>query len=381
MISYGKQTISEDDISAVVNVLKSDFLTQGPAVEEFEDALAKYCGVKYCVVVANGTAALHLAVSALELPKGSHGITSTNTFVASANSMLYSGLIPIFSDINPKTYNVNLDTLKKVITEKTMLFIPVHFAGQPCEMDEIKEFANSRGIKIIEDASHAIGSSYCNGDRVGSCKNSDATVFSFHPVKTITSGEGGAITTNDESLYQKLLLLRNHGITKDKKLLKNNPGPWYYEMHDIGFNYRLSDLHATLGNSQLKRIEVFKNKRRELVNRYNKAFANVPEITVPYERYGVESCFHLYVVKIDYNSWGTSRSKFMNHLFTKGIGTQVHYIPVHTQPYYIKNFNTKYQDCPNAMDYYSQALSLPLYPNLSNTEQDFITEEILKYAK
>ena len=379
MISYGRQSISEEDIQEVVRALRSDFLTQGPKVKEFEDSISNYTGSKYCVAVANGTAALHLAVAALDLPKGSEGITSTNTFTASANSMIYSEITPVFADIDSNTYTVTATTLKAKITEKTKLFIPVHFAGQPCNMKEIKKIADTKNIRIIEDAAHAIGSSYSDGDRVGSCKYSDMTIFSFHPVKTITTGEGGAITTNNEDLYRKLLLLRSHGITKTDQDLSQNPGPWYYEMQSLGFNYRLSDIHAALGISQMKRLGEFKERRREIVAKYNNAFNAVEWIVTPYESEGVDSCFHLYVVQIDFVKIGTTRSEYMKRMFTKGIGTQVHYIPVHTQPFYRDKFGTGNSNCPVAMKYYSKALSLPLFPNMTDQEQDYIIKEVIAW--
>ena len=381
MISYGRQSISEEDIQAVVKTLRSDFLTQGPKVNEFEDSISNYTGAKYCVAVANGTAALHLGVAALDLPEGSEGITSTNTFTASATSMVYSGIKPVFADIDSKTYTVTVKTLEAKITEKTKLFIPVHFAGQPCDMKEIKRIADTKNIRIIEDAAHAIGSSYSDGDRVGSCKYSDMTIFSFHPVKTITTGEGGAITTNDEELYKKLLLLRSHGITKNPESLKKNPGPWYYEMQSLGFNYRLSDIQAALGISQMNRLGEFKERRREIVAKYNNAFNAVDWIVRPYESERVDSCFHLYVVQIDFAKIGTTRSEYMKRLLTNEIGTQVHYIPVHTQPFYREKFGTGDRDCPVAMKYYSKALSLPLFPDMTDQEQDYIIKEVIAWRK
>lgn len=380
MISYGRQSINEEDINAVVQTLRSDFLTQGPAVKEFEQSIAQYCGAKYCVAVANGTAALHMAVAALNISEGRQGITSTNTFTASATSMVYSGLKPVFADIDPDTFIITPETLKAKMTKDTSLFIPVHFAGQPCNMKEIKELADPKDIHIIEDAAHAIGSSYSDGDKVGSCKYSDMTIFSFHPVKTITTGEGGAITTNDKELYKRLLLLRSHGITKDPEVLGKNPGPWYYEMQSLGFNYRMNDIQASLGVSQMKRLDEFKEKRRKLVSRYNNVFKDYDWITTPYEKGDVDSCFHLYVVQIDFESVGIDRGKFMEKLFKKGIGTQVHYIPVHTQPFYRKNYGTNPDYCPVAMKYYSKALSLPLYPDMTETEQKYVIEQIKNLA-
>ncbi|MDP3014641.1 MAG: aminotransferase class I/II-fold pyridoxal phosphate-dependent enzyme, partial [Candidatus Subteraquimicrobiales bacterium] len=279
-IPYGKQWIDEDDIKAVEEVLKSDFLTQGPKIAEFEKAICRYTGAKYCVAAANGTAALHLAVLALEIKRGSEGITSPITFVASANALIYGGLRPIFADIDEKTYNIDPTEIKKRITLKTKVLIPVHFAGQSADMAEISKIAKSKDLLIIEDAAHAIGSRYADGAKIGSCGYSDMTTFSFHPVKTITTGEGGAITTNSGKLYKRLLLLRTHGITKDEKELSQTPGPWYYEMQALGYNYRLTDIQAALGISQLKKLDKFKFRRREIVEAYNKAFSSLPSITI-----------------------------------------------------------------------------------------------------
>jgi len=381
MISYGRQSISDDDIQTVVNTLRSDFLTQGPTVLEFEKAIAKACNAKFCVALSNGTAALHLAVSALELPSGSQGITSTNTFTASATSMVYCGVEPVFADIDSETYLITPQTLKSKMTDKTSLFTPVHFAGQPCDMKAIKRLADTQNIRIIEDAAHAIGSSYADGDRVGSCLYSDMTIFSFHPVKTITTGEGGAITTNNEVLYQRLLALRSHGITKDPELLQKNPGPWYYEMQSLGFNYRMCDIQAALGVSQMKRLNSFRTRRKKIVERYNDAFKNLRAFKTPYEAEGLDSCFHLYVPQIDFNELGISRTEYMQKLYNEGVGTQVHYIPVHTQPFYKNNFGTKESDCPIAMEYYSKALSLPLYPSMSDEDQEYVISRIIECHK
>ena len=381
MISYGRQSITEEDIQEVVKTLTSDFLTQGPKVKEFEKSISDYCGAKYCVAVANGTAALHLAVVALNIPEGRQGITSTNTFTASATSMVYSGIKPVFADIDPDTFNVTTETLKAKITKDTSLFIPVHFAGQPCNMEEIKKLAVTQNIRIIEDAAHAIGSSYADGDRVGSCRYSDMTIFSFHPVKTITTGEGGAITTNDEDLYKRLLLLRSHGITKDINILEKNPGPWYYEMQSLGFNYRMSDIQAALGVSQMKRLDIFKARRKEIIAKYNDAFKGMRAFKTPVERKGLDSCFHLYIAQIDFEELGTSRSDYMKNLFSHDIGTQVHYIPVHTQPFYKEKYDTENDDCPVAMNYYSHALSFPLYPDMTEKDQNYVIESIMSWHK
>lgn len=367
-LSYGKQWIEQDDIDAVVETLKSDYMTQGPKVSEFEEALCRETGAKYAVAVANGTAALHLAVLALELEAGSEGITSPNTFTASSNCMAYCGVRPRFADISPKTYCVTPETLSEKISDKTRLLIPVHFAGQAADMVGISELAKEKGLRVIEDAAHAIGSTYADGSPVGICKYSDMTIFSFHPVKVLTTAEGGAVTTNDDALYEKLCLLRTHGITKNPDVMAQNPGPWYYEMIDLGFNYRITDLQCALGITQLSKLGRFKDRRREIVAAYNEAFAETEWLTTPFEREGLSSAFHLYVLLIDFQKIGKSRAEVMAELREKKIGTQVHYIPVHLQPYYQKTYGTRPGDFPIAEDYYEHCLSIPLYPKMSDED-------------
>jgi len=377
MIGYGHQYIDDADIEAVVSVLKSDFLTQGPFVTKFEQEICKITGAKYCVSVSNATAGLHIAVAALGLGYDAEGITTPNTFLASSNSMVYNHVKPVFADINPVSYNIDPADVEKHVTEKTKLLIPVHFAGLPCEMDKISAIAQKHNLRIIEDAAHAIGSQYADGSYVGNCKYSDMTVFSFHPVKTITTGEGGAVTTNDEALCQKLLMLRSHGTTKNENLLTKNPGPWYYEMQALGFNYRMTDMQAALGYSQLQKLDFFKKRRREIVAAYNKAFAGMQHLKTPVEPENVSSCFHLYAVQIDFSALGKSRTRVMQELRNKGIGTQVHYIPVHTQPFYKNTFGYKDGDYPVAEKYYEQELSLPLYPGMSDED----VENVIKAVK
>ena len=376
-IPYGKQWINDDDIRSVADVLKSDYLTQGPKVKEFEDKICEYTGAKYCVAVANGTAALHLAVVALKIKKGSEGITSPNTFVASANCMLFNNLIPRFADIDPNTYNINPQNLLRLINKKTRLVIPVHFAGQSVDMPEIYTIAKEYNLFVIEDASHAIGSQYADGSYVGNCRYSNLTTFSFHPVKTITTGEGGAITTNSKDLYERLLMLRSHGITKDETKIKKSPGPWYYEMQILGLNYRLTDIQAALGLSQLKRLNEFKQRRREIVSCYNEAFKNIDWLEIPYEAENLSSCFHLYVIQIDFKKIGKTRKQVMDFLAGKNIGTQVHYIPIHTQPYYRDHFGARFYDCPVAEDYYKKALSIPLFPKMTDADVKHVVKSVI----
>jgi perosamine synthetase len=378
-IHYGSQYVDDEDINEVLGVLRSDFLSSGPKIREFEERVLEHTGAQYCVVVANGTAALHLAVKALDFEKRKTGITSPNTFVASANTFVYNGLKPDFADIDEKTYCMDAAELEKKIDIDTAVIIPVHFAGQPCDMEAIRKVV-PKDVYVIEDAAHAIGSKYENGKPVGCCCYSDMTIFSFHPVKTITTGEGGAITTNNKALYEKLLMLRNHGLTKDAPKFKvhhsGSPGPWYYEMQELGFNYRLTDIQAALGLGQLRKLEHFIGRRLEIISAYNDAFKNLEWLTTPYQRPGVFGALHLYVIKIDFDRIGKTRTQVMSELKEKAIGTQVHYIPVHLQPYYREHFGFKEGDYPRAEQYYRQCLSIPLYPRMTNEDINRVIDAI-----
>lgn len=376
MIPYGRQWIDEQDEQAVLAALRSDFLTQGPKIAEFEQALCDYSGAKYCVAVANGTAALHLAVAALELPPGSEGITTPNTFVASANAMAYCGVTPRFADIDPTTFNIDPAAIRATLTERTRLLLPVHFAGRAAPMAEIAALAREQGLRVIEDAAHAIGSRYPDGGRVGNGQYAHLTTFSFHPVKTITSGEGGAITTNDAELYQKLLLLRTHGISRDTA--SQQAAPWYYEMQALGFNYRLTDLQAALGISQLAKLDGFAARRSQIVARYNQALHDLPWLATPAE--DADACFHLYAVQIDFARLGKTRAEVMQQLRAQGVGSQVHYIPVHLQPWYRDHFGCQPGDYPHAEHFYQQALSLPLYPAMSDADVETVIAAVRSLA-
>jgi UDP-4-amino-4,6-dideoxy-N-acetyl-beta-L-altrosamine transaminase len=377
ILPYGRQWIDDSDVKAVVAALNSSFLTQGPEVELFESEIAEATGAKYCVAVCNATAALHIAVAALELERGSEGITSPNTFVASANCLAYNGHVPRFADIDERTYCIDPAQIMMQINEKTKVVIPVDFAGQPADMAAIRKLADKNGLYLIEDAAHAIGSSYPNGRAIGSCAYSDMTIFSFHPVKTITTGEGGAVTTNDESLFRKLRLLRTHGIEKDPARLSKNPGPWFHEMVNLGYNYRLTDVQAALGRSQMKKLGDFKKRRRDIVARYNEAFKNEPHLKIPYETPGADSCFHLYVVMIDFRAIGKDRAAVMAQLRERGVGSQVLYIPVYAQPYYRKTYGYKATDFPKTEAYYEQALSLPLFPKMSDFDVQRVIDSVI----
>lgn len=381
MIPYGKHHIDEEDIQAVVNVLKSEALTQGPAIDIFERTIAEYVGAKYAVAVASGTAALHLAAVVAGLGPGKSLITSPITFVASANAALYTGGKPLFADIDPETINLSPSSLGEVLHRNSDVraVVPVHFAGLPCDMPDIKMKADEAGAVVIEDAAHAIGARYPDGKRVGSCSHSLMTIFSFHPVKAIATGEGGMITTNEEPIYRRLLRLRSHGINKldDPFQLPTQAGksgmrnPWYYEMRELGFHYRITDIQCALGLSQLKKLDKFIERRRDLVDVYDKAFTGMEHCRPAQVTGRDRSGHHLYVIRIDTDAVGLSRAQIMQELKNRKIACQVHYIPVPAHPYYRKlGFNPK--DYPHAQNYYEEALSIPLYYDLTDEQQNYV---------
>ncbi len=365
--SYGRQSISRGDIREVVKVLRSPWLTQGPKVAEFERALCAYTGAKYALAAANGTAALHLAMLALDVPAGARVLTSPITFVASANCARYVGLDVDFADIEEDTACVDPSSISQRIDSRTRVIIPVHFTGRPCNMAEISRIARKAGAFIVEDAAHAIGSEY-KGNRIGSCTYSDMTAFSFHPVKTITTAEGGAVTTNDGRLYERLVTLRNHGITRDSsKLLAENEGPWYYEMQTLGYNYRLTDMQAALGTSQLGRLDKVVARRRHIVKLYRSELSSLPGCSMLSADDDAHSAYHLFPILVDFSRLTISKARMFELLEEKGLRLQVHYIPVHLQPYYRKlGFGPGM--FPHAEAYYAKTISLPLFPSLSDRE-------------
>ncbi len=375
MIPYGRQYIDDDDIAEVVKVLKSDFLTTGPKIQEFEEKLASRVGAKYAVAVSNGTAALHVACLAAGLKSGEELITSPMTFAASANCALYCGARPVFVDINDQGL-LNVENLGANITKKAKVIIPVHYAGMPCALSQIKEIATKYHLIVIEDACHALGSTY-KGSKIGDCTFSDMSVFSFHPVKHITTGEGGMITTNNLGLYQRLRSFRTHGIVYEKdRFLNKQPGPWYYEMQMLGFNYRMTDIQATLGISQLKKLDGFIKRRREIVKNYNDAFHQNSNFDVINENEGQFSAYHLFPILLKDPHLQKKAEIFMK-LRESGLGVQVHYIPVYFHPYYQK-LGYKQGLCPNSEKFYRQEISIPLYPKMTDEDVDTVINKITK---
>ncbi len=372
MIPYGKQTIDDTDIAAVVEALRSDWLTQGPMVERFERALAERCGARHAVVVANGTVALHLACLAAGLGPGDEGITSSLTFLASANCMLYCGAMPVFVDVRPDTWNLDPQKVEAAITEKTKVLIPVHFAGLPCDMREIRSIARRRGLTVIEDACHALGAEY-EGQPVGMADGSDMVCFSFHPVKHITTGEGGAILTQYDVVAARLRTLRHHGITKDPARMRRNDGPWYYEVHELGYNGRLTDIQCALGLSQLSRLDGFLERRASIANAYRSALSDLPGVRLQEVPAGRSHAYHLFVAHIDPAQ--KNRRQVFEQLRDAGIAPQIHYVPVHSQPF--MEGRSRVSGTMEETDrYYAGCLSLPIYPTLSESDQHKVIDTL-----
>lgn len=379
-IPYGKQNINQADVDAVVDVLKSDFLTQGPQVPAFEKSVAQLVGAQYALAVNSATSALHIACLALGLGKGDVLWTSPITFVASSNCALYCGADVDFVDVDSQTYNMSISALKlkleqaKKDNKLPKIVVPVHLCGQPCDMAEIYALSQEYGFKIVEDASHAIGGKY-QGTYVGAGQYSDITIFSFHPVKIVTTAEGGMALTNDAKLAQKMDLLRSHGVTRNQDLMSKEPeGPWYYQQVDLGFNYRMTELQAALGISQMHRLEQFVAKRHDIAKVYNQILQNLP-VVLPYQLPETYSGLHLYVIRLKLDEISKTRKEVFELLREKGIGVNVHYIPVHTQPYY-ENLGFKQGDFPEAESYYASAISLPMYPDLTQMQIEYIYQTL-----
>ncbi len=382
MIPYGRQDISEADIQVVVNVLRSDFLTQGPAVPAFEKSIADYCGTQHAVAVNSATSALHLACLALGVGPGDRVWTTPITFVASANCALYCGAQVDFVDIDPRTYNLSVERLAEKLAQAEKsgslpkVIIPVHLCGQPCDMAGIRALSQRYGFKIIEDASHAIGGKY-RGEPIGNCRYSDITVFSFHPVKIITTAEGGLALTNDPKLANRMGLLRSHGITRDAEQMTHaSDGPWHYQQIDLGFNYRMTDMQAALGLSQMQRLDEFVTRRHTLATRYDERLADLP-VATPWQHPDGYSGLHLYVIRLQQDKIVPSHRRVFETLREQGIGVNLHYIPVHTQPYY-QQMGFKQGDFPEAERYYAEAISLPMYPTMTEDQQDQVIATLRK---
>jgi len=371
-IPYGRQSIDDDDIAEVVKVLKSDWITTGPKIPEFEQALCNYIGCRHAVAVNSGTSALDIAVQSLDIQKGSEVITTPFTFVATSNSILYNNMTPVFADICKDTRNINPDEIRKKITSKTSAIVYVDYAGYPCDTNEIKEIAEEYDLYLIEDACHALGA-YYNGKKIGNF--ADLTIFSFHPVKHITTGEGGAVVMNDKDLYERLSMLRSHGIDKDAQDRYGPNASWAYDMKYLGRNYRITDFQAALGISQLKKLDGFIEKRNELASKYNELLGDVDLIRLPVVTGDVKHVWHLYTILLDDS---IDRDKFFMYMRSANIGVNVHYIPVYRHSYYVENFNFDKNDFPVTEDVFKRIITLPLSPRMSEEETEYVVDSALK---
>ena len=374
MLPYSRQFIGQDDIDAVVEVLKSEYITTGPKINEFEKESAKYVNAKFAVAVSSGTAALHSAVFGAGIEAGDEVITTPMTFAASANCILYAGAKPVFADILQDTYNIDPDDIKRKITKNTKAIIPVDFTGQPVLLEEILKIAEENGLIVIEDAAHSLGAEY-KGRKVGSI--ADLTTFSFHPVKHMTTGEGGMITTSNEKLYRKLAMFRAQGITRDAGLMEENHGGWYYEQLDLGMNYRITDFQCALGLSQLRKVEGFVERRREIAEFYNKEFRRIDGMCIQREEPSCKSSWHIYVARLDSSCLKAGRKEVFDALRAENIGVNVHYIPVYLHPYY-KSLGYKRGICPAAEQLYENIVTLPLYPSMTDEDANDVVSAVRK---
>ncbi|WP_248929443.1 UDP-4-amino-4,6-dideoxy-N-acetyl-beta-L-altrosamine transaminase [Paenibacillus hamazuiensis] len=374
MLSYGQQWIDESDIDAVVQVLRGPFITQGPHIAQFEKEVAEYVGARYAVAFSSGTAALHGACHAAGIGPGDEAITSPITFVASSNCVLYCGGTPVFADIDPQTYNIDPAQIEKKITSRTKAIIPVDFAGQPADMERIMDIARRHDLTVIQDAAHSLGAEY-NARKVGTL--ADMTMFSFHPVKHVTTGEGGVITTDREDLYQKLQLFRSHGITRDPGMLLKDEGPWYYEMHELGYHYRLTDMQAALGISQMKKLDEFVRRRRLIAAAYNESFQGMSGIRTPYQASYANSSWHLYMLRFQQDAFRVGRREIFEALRAENIGAHVHYIPVYRQPYY-QRLGYDRTEYPEAEAFYEEAITIPLFSKMSDNDVKDVLHAVQK---
>ena len=386
MISYGKQSIDQSDIDAVVEVLKGDWLTQGPSVETFENDLQKYFGPKYACAVSNGTAALHLSSLALGWKPDDIVITSPITFLATANCIVYSGATPDFVDIDFKTYTIDPNLVEEKVKfyqikgKKVKAIIGVDYAGHPCDWKALREIADKYDLQLVNDNCHALGATYLY-DKQYAVKYADIVTQSYHPVKHLTTGEGGVVLTNNSELDKKIRRLRTHGMTKDKNILEQNDGPWYYEMHELGYNYRITDFQCALGSSQLKKLDYFVQKRRQFAKRYDELLIGIDNLTIPESQMNVEHSYHLYPLQIDFEKLSLTKVQFFEKMKKADINLQVHYIPIHLQPYYIKNFGFQRGNYPIAESFYNRGVSLPIYPDLPDNDASSVSNKILEKIK